>query len=241
MTLDEVLASLFPAGHSVSVDAGLICGSGPLDGGGEVAVLGVAEQTPIGVEEALALSRQVLDLVAAGGTDPILVLIDSSSQRMSKRDELMGLNEYLAHLSKCLLIASQRGRRTVGLLYGHTAAGAFIATALSTSVLVALPGAEPAVMDLESMSKVTKLPLDVLKEKAKTTAVFAPGLDNLFLTGAVETVWDPKLPLSAQLHALLATPLVLPDRRGALGRARNGRVKAAEITEQVHDLALAAG
>ena len=44
---------------------------------------------------------------------------------MSKRDELLGLNEFLAHLAKCLIYADMQGRQTVGLLYGHSAAGAF--------------------------------------------------------------------------------------------------------------------
>ena len=37
---------------------------------------------------------------------------------------------------------------------------------------VGLPGAEPTVMDLPSMSRVTKLPLDTLKQLAKSTPVF---------------------------------------------------------------------
>jgi hypothetical protein len=45
---------------------------------------------------------------------------------------------------------------------------------LATRPLVALPGADPVVMDLPSMSKLTKLSLDVLKEKARSTPVFAP-------------------------------------------------------------------
>ena len=60
------------------------------------------------------------------------MLVDSDSQRMSKRDELLGLNEFLAHLAKSLIYADLSGRPTIGLLYGHTAAGAFIATALAT-------------------------------------------------------------------------------------------------------------
>ncbi|MDI9682600.1 biotin-independent malonate decarboxylase subunit gamma, partial [Burkholderia cenocepacia] len=53
------------------------------------------------------------------------------------------------------------------------------------------PGAEPEVMDLPSMSRVTKLPIDVLKEMARSTPVFAPGLDNLVKMGAVSvtSVW----------------------------------------------------
>src|SRR5438094_2495873 len=169
MTIDEILASLFPEGCSVTHDGGLLSGSGSLKGGGQVAMIGITDRTAIGVDEAIRLSHYVLNAVLHGGEGPILVLVDSDSQRMSKRDELLGLNEFLAHLAKCLIYADMRGRHTVGLLYGHTAAGAFIATALATRTLVALPGAEPEVMDLPSMSKVTKLSLDLLQEKAKST------------------------------------------------------------------------
>jgi malonate decarboxylase gamma subunit len=130
-----------------------------------------------------------------------------------------------------LIVADLRGRPTVGVLYGHTAAGAFIATALATRVLVGLPGAEPEVMDLPSMAKVTKLSVDVLKEKARSTPVFAPGLDNLAQTGAVSEVWDPKRSLADQLATVLGREE--GDRRDALGRERRGRPKAADIAARV--------
>jgi malonate decarboxylase gamma subunit len=182
------------------------------------------------------LAGQVLKIVETAPVMPILVLTDSASQRMSRRDELLGLNEYLAHLAKTLLFAEARGHRTIGLLYGGSAAGAFIATALATGTLVALPGAHPAVMDLPSMARVTKLPLAVLEEKAKATPVFAPGLDNLAQTGAVHAIWDPAKPLAGQLAALLAEPAAR-DRRDRLGAERGGRPKAAEIAARVIQLA----
>ncbi|MEA2806606.1 MAG: malonate decarboxylase gamma subunit, partial [Rhodospirillaceae bacterium] len=132
MTLDDILASLFPEGHDVKHDHGLLLGSGPLRTGGRAVVIGVADRTALGVDEAIRLSRHVLNAMERGGTSPILVLVDSDSQRMSKRDELLGLNEFLAHLAKCLIYADMQGRQTVGLLYGHSAAGAFLATALAT-------------------------------------------------------------------------------------------------------------
>jgi malonate decarboxylase gamma subunit len=238
MTLDDILTSLFPGGHDVTNENGVLLGSGPLRGGGRVVVIGVADRTAVGVDEAIRLSRHVLNAMEQGGGGPILVLVDSDSQRMSKRDELLGLNEFLAHLAKCLIYADMQGRHPVGLLYGHSAAGAFLATALATRVLVALPGAEPAVMDLPSMSKVTKLSLDILKEKAKSTPVFAPGLDNLALTGAILATWDEKTSLAEQLEALLGRTQDGRDQRDHLGKTRNGRPKAADIAERVHDLAL---
>ena len=238
MTLDDILTSLFPKGHDVANDKGVLLGSAPLQSGGSAVVIGVAGRTPLGVDEAIRLSRHVLDAMEQGGKGPILVLVDSDSQRMSKRDELLGLNEYLAHLAKCLIYADMQGRPTVGLLYGHSAAGAFLATAAPTCALVALPGADPAVMDLPSMSRVTKLSIDVLKEKAKSTPVFAPGLDNMVQTGAVLAVWDEKISLAEQLESLLKDARKSGDQRDRLGKIRKGRPKAAEIAERVHDLAL---
>ena len=93
---------------------------------------------------------------------------------MARRDEMRGLNEYLAHLAKCLLLATQQGHRTIGLEYGKAAAGAFLATALATDRLIGLPGAGPSVMDMPSISRVTKLPLDKLKELAVSGGLILP-------------------------------------------------------------------
>jgi malonate decarboxylase gamma subunit len=237
MTLDNILASLFPKGHEVVLDHGLLSGRGTLPGGTTLTVIGVDGRTAVGIDEAIRLSANVLDVVKQDSKDPILVLIDSNSQRMSKRDELLGLSEFLAHLAKCLIIAGSVGSRTIGLLYGHTAAGAFIATALATRALVALPGADPVVMDLPSMSRVTKLPAEVLEEKAKSTPVFAPGLENMAQTGAIAAVLDPNISLAIQLEALLVKTVESADTPDRLGKERHGRPKAADIAARVYGLA----
>jgi malonate decarboxylase gamma subunit len=237
VTLDEILSSLFPVGHDVRSDHGVLLGSGALRSGGRTLVIGVSDRTAVGVDEAIQLSRYVLASIE-NGSGPILVIVDSDSQRMSKRDELLGLNEFLAHLAKCLIHADLHGRPTIGLLYGHSAAGAFLATALATRVLVGLPGAEPVVMDLPSMAKVTKLSIQILEEKAKSTPVFAPGLQNLAQMGAVHLIWDNAAPLSDQLEVLLDNMPDASDRRDTLGKERSGRAKAADIAERVHALAL---
>ena len=233
MTLDEVLAGLFPSGHQVKVgEGGLITGSAKRKAGGGLAVIGVANGEPLGGQGVLALAEEVLKVVASGGDTPILVLVDTQGQMMSRHEEMLGLYEYLSHLAKCLLLASQEGHRTIGVEYGKASAGAFLATALATDTLIGLPGAEPAVMDLPSMARVTKLPLDRLKELAKTTPVFAPGLDHFAQTGAVAAIWDPKKPLDEQLEAAIsdASPW---DQRDRLGAERGGRLLAAKVAEQV--------
>ena len=232
MTLDEILRSLFPEGHAVEIRPdGLIAGHGRL-GAGAITVIGVAGGTALGIEGALALAGRVLDVVRSGGSDAILVLVDSDSQRMSRRDELLGLNEFLAHLAKTLLLAERAGHPTIGLVYGGTAAGAFIATALATQILVALPGAHPSVMDLPSVARVTKLPLEKLQEMARSTPVFAPGLDNMIQTGAVTATLDPREPLGPQIRALLDA-LPSRDERGRLGALRGGRPVAKAIADRV--------
>jgi malonate decarboxylase gamma subunit len=235
MTLAEILASLFPDGHDVAVADGLVTGHGPFEGG-RLHVVGVDSDTALGVEGALALAGHVLDAVRAGAGSgiraPILVAVDSDSQRMSRRDELLGLNECLAHLAKALLLADRSGHPTVGLIYGHSAAGAFIATALATRVLAALPGANPSVMDLPSVARVTKLPLDKLEAMAESTPVFAPGLDNMLAAGAVHAVLDPDRPLAPQIRDLIAA-LPREDARDRAGEARGGRPVARAVAEAV--------
>ena len=237
MTLDELLASLFPDGHDVTTDEGVVLGSANLRSGVKALVIGVAERTPVGVDEANRLAAHVLNSLPQG-SGPVLVLVDSDSQRMSKRDELLGLNEFLAHLAKSLIFADMNGRPTIGILYGHSAAGALLATGLATRILVGVPGATPAVMDLPSMAKVTKLSIETLQEKAKSTPVFAPCLSNLSQMGAVHLIWDDKISLADQLGVLLEGMPDGLDRRDVLGRQRGGRLKAAEIAERVRDFAV---
>ncbi|KJC46458.1 biotin-independent malonate decarboxylase subunit gamma [Bradyrhizobium sp. LTSP857] len=238
MTRDEILASLFPNGSDIEIAGAILAGNATLPDGRPIHVLGITQGQNLGVDEAIVLAGHVIEIIGSQDRAPILVLVDSASQRMSRRDELLGLSEYLAHLAKALLLAEAEGHRTVGLLYGGSAAGAFIATALSTGTLVALPGAHPAVMDLPSMARVTKLPIEVLKAKAEATPVFAPGLDNMVRTGGIQIVWDETAPLAPQLAAVLARPAGRDDR-ARLGAVRGGRLKAAEIADRVVALATA--
>ena len=232
MTLDDVLKSLFPNGHSVEGRGDVVTGHGPLRDGGDVEVIGIVNGAPLSPDDVLPLAAHVLDVIEAGGDGPILVLVDTEGQLMARHAEMVGLNEYCAHLAKSLLLASRSGHRTIGFEYGKAAAGAFLATALATDVLVAIEGAEPAVMDLPSIARVTKLPEKKLADMAKKTPVFAPGLDPLFKTGAVTTIWDAHEPFDAQLAKTLAAATG-EDRRDALGKERGGREVAAEVARRV--------
>ena len=240
MKLDELLNALFPAGHDTHQEAnGILSGTATYGDGKKAAVLGVINQTPLGADGALALAGHLLDVLRNSPGQPIVTVLDGKSQLMHRRDEMLGLNEYLAHLTKCYVLAGKQGHRTVGVLFGQIAAGAFISTGLAQGVLVAVPGGDPVVMDLPSMARVTKLPQEKLEELAKTTPVFAPGLEHAPQIGSVEEIWNDG-DLAARLAQKLDGPANAPDRRDELGLERKGRLKAAEIAKRVEQEALAA-
>ena len=233
MTLDELLNALFPAGHDTRVEPeGILCGTARYGEGKRAAVLGLVNGTPLGVDGALALGGHVLEVIRSSPGRPIAVLVDGQSQRMRRRDEMLGLNEYLAHLTKCFVLAARQGHRTAGVLFGRAAAGAFIATGLVQDVLVAVPGGDPVVMDLPSIARVTKMPQDRLEALSRDTPVFAPGRDHATPIGAVAEVWSGG-DWAAKWAAALDGPPGAPDRRDEIGAERKGRFKAAAIAKRV--------
>ena len=84
--------------------------------GTDVAVIGTVDNTPIGVELALRMAGAVLEVVRDHPGRPILLLVDTQGQRLSHRDELLGINGYMAHLAKCLDLARRSGHRILGLV-----------------------------------------------------------------------------------------------------------------------------
>lgn len=233
MTLDDVLTALFPSGHRVACGPwGTLHGTANVVGLDKVTVIGIVGGTPLGVEGAILLAGHVLAAVESGDRAPIVVLVDTATQSMTRRDELLGLNEYLAHLVKSLALAADRGHATVSVLFGAAAAGAFIATVVSSRSVVTLPGADPSVMDLPSISRVTKLPLEKLRELAKSTPIFAPGVEPLFAIGAVSQQWNTQ-PFASHLAALLHQSSADLDRRDRIGLERKGRLLAQKIAERI--------
>src|SRR6185312_7463594 len=234
MTHAEIAVALFGEAHKVSVDAdGIVRGTGSLRSGREVNIVGIANAQPLGIEAALAIAQETLDIMRRGPGTAILVLVDSGSQLMSRREELLGLNEALGHLIKVLRAAASSGHPTVGLLYGSSTGGALIATGLATSWLAALPRAQPSVMQLQAMARVVKLPVEKLERLAADTPVFAPGTANFASMGAIHAVWDEGSDLGMQLEQLLTRPATGDDERARLGVDRGGRTKAAAIIERI--------
>lgn len=229
MTAAELLDELFPAGHAVRDEEGVLRGSGRA-GSGEVAVLGTSGGLEVGIEAALALSGEMLRIVREHPRRPIVVLVDTRGQRMSLRDEVLGLNGYLAHLAACMELARQRGHRTLAVIYGDAVSGGFLPLGFMADAVYAVAGAHPWVMSLAAMARVTKIPMERLTELSRSSTVLAPGLDSFVRLGAIDPPWTP--PLAPLLEAALAGPAAL-DRRMEEGLARGGRLLAAQVAARV--------
>ncbi len=229
MTVAELLDGLFPAGHAVRREGDALLGTGRA-APGEVAVVGIAGGAEIGVETALALSGELLRVGREAPGRPVLALVDTGGQRMSRRDELLGLNGYLGHLAATVELARRTGHKVVALVTGQAVSAGALALGFVADEVHALEGARLAVMALPAMSRVTKIPLERLEKLSAASAVLAPGLENYVRLGAIASIWRP--PLAAHLDAALARPAA-PDSRAALGAERGGRALAAEVARRV--------
>jgi malonate decarboxylase gamma subunit len=157
-------------------------------------------------------------------------LVDTRGQRMSRRDELLGLASHLGHLAATVGLARRRGHRLIAVLFGEASSGGVLPLGFMADQIHAVEGAHPWVMALPAMARVTKLPLERLEALSRGSAVLAPGLPSFVRLGGVDETWAP--PLAPRLEAALARPAGA-DGRGALGRERGGRPLAAQVAAEI--------
>ena len=221
--------TLFPQGHAIVERDDFLSGEAQVDGQ-TIAIIGTTGHTPIGVEIALAQAKAILHTVRTAPGRAILMLIDTQGQRLRHRDEMLGINSYMAHLGKCVDLARRHGHAIIGLVYDQALSGGFITSGLMADACYALPDATIRVMGLPAMARITKVPEERLTELAQSNPVFAPGPENYWRMGGVQAIWHDNL--AAQLQAALAQPFA-GDQRSALGLERGGRRLAQPVIEAV--------
>jgi malonate decarboxylase gamma subunit len=220
---------LFPEGCDIGKHDCFLSGTATVSGN-TVTVIGTTEHTPIGIEIALAQARAILETVRRHPGRPIIILVDTQGQRLRHRDEMLGINSYMAHLGKCIELARRRGHKVIGLVYDQALSGGFITSGLMADACYALPDATIRVMGLPAMARITKVPEEKLVELAKSNPVFAPGAENYFVMGGVEAIWHDDL--SRNLREALANGNT-SDVRACLGAERGGRKLAHAVTNAV--------
>jgi malonate decarboxylase gamma subunit len=229
MEWQALAASLFPQGHALTEQDNFLSGSAQV-GGQTIAVVGTTGHAPIGVEIALAQARFVLATVREHPGRPILMLVDTQGQRLRHRDEMLGINSYMAHLGKCVELARRQGHKVIALVYDQALSGGFITSGLMADACYALPDATIRVMGLPAMARITKVPEEHLVELAATNPVFAPGPENYLRMGGIEDIWSGDL--SVHLAQALAAP-ASGDLRSKLGLARGGRKLAQRVIDSI--------
>lgn len=232
MNLVEALKNLFPAGWRVEMKGNVLTGLARIGDRGETtaAVLGAANNAPIGLEEILALGQGLENVMRDHPGRPIVLLVDNSGQRMALREELLGLFEYIANLAALQDMARRRGHKLLAVVYGNSVAGGFIACGMCADRVCAFHDARTSVMNLPAMAKVTHLSQDFLEGLSHTLPVFAPGLDNFYKMGGIHEIWDSRY--SCRLEDALAG-CASDDNRAELGKERCGRTMARDVMNLV--------
>jgi malonate decarboxylase gamma subunit len=220
--------------------------------GQTIALIGTCEHTDIGVDIALRQARLVLDVVRDHPQRAILLLVDTQGQRLRHRDEMLGINSYMAHLGKCVELARLRGHKVLALVYDQALSGGFLSSGMMADACYAVPEAQIRVMALPAMARITKVPEPLLQALAQENPVFAPGAENYWKMGGVAAVWGhgehgSEFDLAQALIAALSEQALSEqalseqalsegkpvDRRAQLGAERGGRKLAYEVIQQV--------
>ena len=229
MDWQRLATQLFPGGHEIAERDNFLSGTAQVDGR-PVAVIGTTGHTPIGIEIALAQAQAILKTVQQHPGRPILILVDTQGQRLRHRDEMLGINSYMAHLGKCVDLARRQGHTVIGLVYDQALSGGFITSGLIASACYALPQSTIRVMGLPAMARITKVPEERLTELARDNPVFAPGPENYLRMGGLHGIWEDDL--AGQLVRALGEARD-EDRRMALGQERGGRLLALPVAQAV--------
>lgn len=229
MEWKNLALQLFPEGQAITEQDNFLSGSAQV-AGKTVAVIGTTNHTPIGVEIALIQAQAVLQVIRDHPRRTIILLVDTQGQRLRHRDEMLGINSYMAHLGKCVELARRSGHQIIALVYDQALSGGFIASGLMADACYALPESTIRVMALPAMARITKVPEQKLIELAKENPVFAPGPKNYLRMGGIEAIWDGNL--AAHLVTALARTNS-SDQRSALGLARDGRKLAQPVAQAV--------
>lgn len=179
----------------------------------------------------LHLGQFILDGIDNSPKQPICLIIDTAGQKVSHNAELLGLNAAYGQLISIFNLARQSGHKIFALVYGQALGGAFIASALNADYVYATKDAQIAVMWLEAMARVTKVPLAKLQELSTTSAIFAPGAENYVKLGVIEAVIAAN-EFIPQVSKLLNSANNL-HRWRENGLARGGRLMADKLVKEI--------
>lgn len=235
MNTELLLKQLFPKQLDYQINGYVIKGNAETEAG-PVRILGTVNAAPINQEIAIELAGEILQLIQQQNKTPVVFIIDTQGQDLSRADELLCLNRTFAHLASCVDLLRRSGHANLAIIFGQAVSGGFLSYGLMANEVYALSDSQVKVMDLNAMARVTKIPVEKLKDLSQSSAIFAPGVENFYKMGAINAIW-PDLESDWISQALLNQQQQLEsyitDQRRVVGQQRQGRQLCNPVIEKV--------
>lgn len=235
MNTELFLKQLFPNQLNYQIEGYVIKGDAQT-AVGPIRILGTVNAAPINQEIAIELAGEILQLIQQQNKTPVVFIVDTQGQDLSRADELLCLNRTFAHLASCVDLLRRSGHANLAIIFGQAVSGGFLSYGLMANEVYALSDSQVKVMDLNAMARVTKIPVEKLKDLSQSSAIFAPGVENFYKMGAINAIW-PDLESDWISQALLNQQQQLEsyitDQRRVVGQQRQGRQLCNSVIEKV--------
>lgn len=235
MHTQNILKQLFPTQLDYHINGHVIQGHANTEIG-PVRIIGTVDSAAINQQIAIEIGAEVLDIIAQGEKTPVVFIVDTQGQDLSRADELLCLNRTFAHLASCVDLLRREQHPNLAIILGEAVSGGFLSYGLMANQVFALETSQVKVMDLNAMSRVTKIPVQRLKELSQSSAIFAPGVENFYKMGAISEIWhrlDHTLIVDAIQQQRADIESYLTDDRRKIATQRQGRLRCDAIIEAV--------
>lgn len=235
MNTEHVLNALFPDQLTYEIDGYFINGLANTEQG-HVRIIGTVNSAPINQEIAIKIADEILKVIRLGQKTPVVFIVDTQGQALSRTDEVLCLNRTFAHLASCVDLLRREQHPNFSIILGEAVSGGFLSYGLMANEIYALEESQVKVMDLNAMSRVTKIPVDKLQALSQSSAIFAPGVENFYKMGAINAIWK-------DLNTDLVTDVIsnqqqqiesfMMDQRRNIAEQRQGRLLCNDVINKV--------
>lgn len=235
MNTEQVLKALLPDQLHYEIDGYFIKGQAKTKQG-DVRIIGTVNSAPINQEIAIKIADEILDVIRLGQNTSVIFIVDTQGQALSRADELLCLNRTFAHLASCVDLLRREQHPNLALILGEAVSGGFLSYGLMSNEIYALEESQVKVMDLNAMSRVTKISVDKLQALSESSAIFAPGVENFYKMGAIESIWkdlNADLIENAIMNQQQQIEIYKIDKRRTLAENRQGRLLCNDIISKI--------
>lgn len=235
MNTEHVLNALFPDQLTYEIDGYFINGQANTEQG-HVRIIGTVNSAPINQEIAIKIADEILKVIRLGQKTPVVFIVDTQGQALSRTDEVLCLNRTFAHLASCVDLLRREQHPNFSIILGEAVSGGFLSYGLMANEIYALEESQVKVMDLNAMSRVTKIPVDKLQALSQSSAIFAPGVENFYKMGAINAIWkDLNTDLVAHVISNQQQQIesFMMDQRRNIAEQRQGRLLCNDVINKV--------